>query len=178
MCGSIIAYQYGALDAFRGYHNQGGIPLDGNYVSGVSITRGTPRQHVWTFVAARDQLITHNWSGCDCLRPNYPFPPTPPTLETTTSATLAAGIALIQIRSMATTLCGMGLVVNRFVTSKTPAAPSTTLHGSTSSCHSPPLMISSCESAGMLEVVHIFLSKNLRFTSSEKRLCSSPFKCA
>ena len=78
MCGSVIAYQYGALDAFRGYHNRGGIPLDGNYVSGVSITRGTPRQHVWTFVAARDELVTHNWSGCDCLRPNYPIPPTPP----------------------------------------------------------------------------------------------------
>jgi hypothetical protein len=79
VCGSVIAYQYGAMNAFRDYQeSRRRLTLDEAYVGGVSITHGTPRQHVWTFVAARDELVTHNWSGCDCLRPNYFIPPTPP----------------------------------------------------------------------------------------------------
>ena len=43
ICGRVTGYQYYSTDAFHG-------PSDINsyYVDGVSITRGSPRQHVWT----------------------------------------------------------------------------------------------------------------------------------
>uniref|UniRef100_A0A1X7SQI8 Fibrinogen C-terminal domain-containing protein n=1 Tax=Amphimedon queenslandica TaxID=400682 RepID=A0A1X7SQI8_AMPQE len=43
ICGRVIGYQYHSANAFHG-------PSDINsyYVDGVSITRGSPRQHVWT----------------------------------------------------------------------------------------------------------------------------------
>ena len=47
VCGRVKAYQYEGPDAFR--RGTGG--LDDVYVDGVSITHGSPREHIWTFVA-------------------------------------------------------------------------------------------------------------------------------
>ena len=46
VCGRIRAYQKGVPDAFRGESNS----IDSAYISGVAITHGSPRQHIWTFV--------------------------------------------------------------------------------------------------------------------------------
>ena len=50
VCGRVVGYQYATPDAADGnglnYNN-----LNGDYVDGVSITRGSPRQHVWTLMA-------------------------------------------------------------------------------------------------------------------------------
>ena len=43
VCGRVVGYQYGHSDALDGPAN-----LNTYYVNGVSITRGSPRQHVWT----------------------------------------------------------------------------------------------------------------------------------
>ena len=78
VCGRVRGYQYGVLDAFRVYFdNFRRLTLEDFYVYGAVLTHGHPRQHIWTFVAARDELVTHNWSGCLCLRPNFPEPPPP-----------------------------------------------------------------------------------------------------
>ncbi|CAI8007604.1 hypothetical protein GBAR_LOCUS5292, partial [Geodia barretti] len=47
VCGSIRAYQYGHIDAFEAYHLGRVTTIEGAYVSGVSLTHGSPRQHIW-----------------------------------------------------------------------------------------------------------------------------------
>ena len=63
VCGKILAYQFGSPDAFAT-----GSDIDGSYVDGVSLTYGnTPRNHIWTFVAALDELGHGNGgSVCPC----------------------------------------------------------------------------------------------------------------
>ena len=51
VCGRIVGYQYASTDAVdstigTGAHND----INSYYVDGVSITRGSPRQHVWTLM--------------------------------------------------------------------------------------------------------------------------------
>ena len=58
ICGRIKAYQYGGPDAFSGYHNRKATTIDGAYVSGVSVTHGTPRYHIWTFANGAAELET------------------------------------------------------------------------------------------------------------------------
>ena len=61
VCGRVVGYQYGHTDAVSDYHNN----INSYYVEGVSITRGSPRQHVWTLMAG----ITEGNSGsssCPC----------------------------------------------------------------------------------------------------------------
>ena len=48
VCGRVIGYQQGITTAIYCSSND----IDGAYVDGVSITRGYPRQHIWTFIAA------------------------------------------------------------------------------------------------------------------------------
>ena len=44
VCGRVVGYQHGTPNAFEASLNN----LNSHYVDGVSITRGNPRQHVWT----------------------------------------------------------------------------------------------------------------------------------
>ena len=50
ICGRMKAYQWGDTEAFYNYHYRR-VTIDGAYASGVSVTHGTPRNHIWTFVA-------------------------------------------------------------------------------------------------------------------------------
>ena len=60
ICGKAIGYQYGHTDAFAGLHGN----IDQVYVDGLSITHGTPRQHLWTYAAAvRDGPSTYTGKG-------------------------------------------------------------------------------------------------------------------
>ena len=61
VCGRIIGYQLGNTDAFLGSSRS----IDTYYVDGVSVTHGTPRQHVWTFSNGFDELST-TWHCCTC----------------------------------------------------------------------------------------------------------------
>ena len=47
VCGRIIGYQIGGPTAFDGPGN-----IDSPYLDGVSVTYGSPRHHIWSFVAA------------------------------------------------------------------------------------------------------------------------------
>ena len=50
VCGRIIGYQLGIPYAFSG-----GQSIDSPYVYGVSVTHGSPRQHIWTFAGGTDE---------------------------------------------------------------------------------------------------------------------------
>ena len=62
VCGRIIGYQIGTSDAFcafqnycdyrRFHHTNRAYTIDDVYVDGLSLTRGTPREHIWTFANA------------------------------------------------------------------------------------------------------------------------------
>ena len=58
VCGRIEGLIFGAVDGFVRASN---ADVDGNYVDGVSLTHGTPRQHIWTFAATFTEQST-----CSC----------------------------------------------------------------------------------------------------------------
>ena len=76
VCGRIIAYQYSSPDAFN---TASRYSIDGSYVDGVSITHGeNPRKHIWTFVAAIDEIRTGFYT-CPCIRPDRTYSGRVPT---------------------------------------------------------------------------------------------------
>ena len=73
VCGQIKAYQVGRTNSFidsfisdSDDFNSGQI-INSDYVDGVSITQGSPRQHVWTFAAAQYEYDTG--LTCFCINP-------------------------------------------------------------------------------------------------------------
>ena len=72
VCGRVIGYQYGATDAFSSGN------INSNYVDGVSLTHGNPRQHIWTFASAFDEIGTFPSSNCPCINTNLLSQATPP----------------------------------------------------------------------------------------------------
>ena len=62
ICGRVTGYQYHSADAFVGPSD-----LNSYYVDGVSITRGSPRQHVWTLAnGLTDTYNNHPYWICPC----------------------------------------------------------------------------------------------------------------
>ena len=73
VCGRIIGYQFGHPQAF---FESGGRTIDEQYVDGVSLTYGSPRQHIWTFAGALDETDACNdASRCTCTDSSRPNPP-------------------------------------------------------------------------------------------------------
>ena len=66
VCGSIRAYQVGHIDAFEAYHDGDVTTIEGAYVSGVSLTHGSPRQHIWTFAAGASEAHPTWVDVCPC----------------------------------------------------------------------------------------------------------------
>ena len=76
VCGKIIGYQDRSPDAFGQAQTQS---IDGAYVEGISLTHGSnPRQHIWTFAAALDEVGTHPSLNCPCTNRNLASSATPP----------------------------------------------------------------------------------------------------
>ena len=61
VCGRIIGYQRATPDAFRGSSRS----IDSIYLDGVSVTYGSPRQHIWSFVCGVDEVSST--SSCPCV---------------------------------------------------------------------------------------------------------------
>ena len=57
VCGRVEGHARATPDAFHDSNHE--HDLNSSYVDGVSITRGSPRQHVWTFAATEATEITH-----------------------------------------------------------------------------------------------------------------------
>ena len=69
VCGRVIGYQYGHTDAIRSSDS-----IDTYYVEGISITHGSPRQHIWTLAAGHDD--THTGSArCPCNTGSFALVP-------------------------------------------------------------------------------------------------------
>ena len=64
MCGRIIGYQIGTPDAFFYGPSRS---IDNVYVEGVSVTRGSPRQHIWTFAGGHDEQSIYPGETCPCV---------------------------------------------------------------------------------------------------------------
>ena len=66
VCGRVIAYQVGATNAFH-HAGSSSDTIDDTYVDGVSLTHGSPREHIWTFAAAlRESIAMNAESTCPC----------------------------------------------------------------------------------------------------------------
>ena len=72
VCGRAIGYQHGHPDAFNSLGTFNDV-----YVDGLSITYGTPRQHIWTYAAAVTEalLVPHRNSNCPCASEPGASPP-------------------------------------------------------------------------------------------------------
>ena len=66
VCGSIRAYQYSGMDGFEAYHDGEVTTIEGAYVAGVSLTHGSPRQHIWTFAAGYSEDLPTRDDVCPC----------------------------------------------------------------------------------------------------------------
>ena len=66
VCGRIVGYQFGQPEAFYAENTNQQQGIDGSYVDGVSLTYGSPRQHIWTFAGALDKYPHHYTSKCPC----------------------------------------------------------------------------------------------------------------
>ena len=66
VCGRIIGYQLGSINCFRGSSQS----INTWYAEGVSATRGSPRQHIWTFAGGFDEQSNPSTSRCPCITGN------------------------------------------------------------------------------------------------------------
>jgi len=65
ICGRVRGYQFNSANAFDGSR---GNSINDPHVDGISITRGNPRQHVWTYAAYWYEGHTANAYLCPCGR--------------------------------------------------------------------------------------------------------------
>ena len=73
VCGRARGYQYGGTLAFYGYL-WNSLTIDEAYVTGLSITHGTPRQHIWTYAAGSIELqYQRGFSSCPCGNTNFTY---------------------------------------------------------------------------------------------------------
>ena len=60
VCGQVYGYQEGSTDGFQRHSYCSGCTIDQQYVDGVSITHGSPRQHIWSLATS------HRGNFCPC----------------------------------------------------------------------------------------------------------------
>ena len=72
VCGKVIGIQHRYPDAFVGPYD-----IESYYVSGVSITHGHPRQHIWSFAAYPNPNENTISRICPCSQPSLNVPPPP-----------------------------------------------------------------------------------------------------
>ena len=77
VCGRARGYHYYSAHAFRNYHDYRQTTLNSSYVSGLSVTYGSPQSHIWTFAAGLTKDYNYPSHNCPCAFP-YPGPAAPP----------------------------------------------------------------------------------------------------
>ena len=73
VCGRVIGYQVASPDAFNTEQND--TSIDGFYVDGVSITHGSPRNHIWSYVAGVHENRSNAEYVCPCSSQDAAQPP-------------------------------------------------------------------------------------------------------
>ena len=66
VCGRINAHQVGPTDAFEAYDEGRVSSIEEPYLSGISITHGNPREHIWTFAAGIRETYRDRNDACPC----------------------------------------------------------------------------------------------------------------
>ena len=69
ICGRVKGYQWGTTDAIDDrFEPEHRASLDSFYIDGISITRGSPRKHIWSFISAafENYLTAGNVADCPC----------------------------------------------------------------------------------------------------------------
>ena len=66
VCGRVTGYQYSSPDAVDDARGSNHDNLNSYYVDGVSITSGSPRQHIWTLMAANYEQFRNGPHVCPC----------------------------------------------------------------------------------------------------------------
>ena len=73
VCGKMKAYQWGWTPGFYGYNGRGQTTIDQAYFNGVAVMHGSPRQHIWSFVAGAaendDRFVVQSHCLCDLSIP-------------------------------------------------------------------------------------------------------------
>ena len=75
VCGRALGVETGTPDGFFRDGNVGS--LDVNYLDGISVTYGAPRQHIWSFVAGHGPEFGQQNIRCPCENPNRIVAPLP-----------------------------------------------------------------------------------------------------
>ena len=66
VCGRVVGYQYATPDAVDHTIGTGHNDINSHYVDGISLTRGSPRQHIWTFMAGLIEASFYNDGRYNC----------------------------------------------------------------------------------------------------------------
>ena len=67
VCGKVVGYQYAspdAIDQTLGTGLTSHTDINSYYVDGISLTQGSPRQHIWTFMAGFSENFQTSTSNC------------------------------------------------------------------------------------------------------------------
>ena len=137
VCGKVIGYQDQTPDAFSS-SNRHSV-----YVDGVSLTHGqSPRNHIWTFAGAVDEIGSNEQSICPCTRSDVPY--TGPMVPSFVGQDYFCDILVVEgIISMVFSMLMIHSGMVRDVEIPALAVSLTIHHGSASNSHSQLLMISS-----------------------------------
>ena len=68
VCGRVVGYQYATTGAVNQGYGTGHNDINKDYVDGVSLTRGSPRQHIWTFMAGAQDNVQNSNDNCPCTQ--------------------------------------------------------------------------------------------------------------
>ena len=69
ICGRVYGYQYGTPDAVHNEKSSVQYNINAPYVDGVSVTRGSPREHIWSFLGSISEYSGKlSDSSCPCAK--------------------------------------------------------------------------------------------------------------
>ena len=71
VCGKVRGYQHSDTAAFYPYYFGSQTTIDSTYTAGISITQGSPRQHLWTYAAGFAESLYGAYYACPCARSDY-----------------------------------------------------------------------------------------------------------
>jgi len=133
VCGKVIGYQYFDTDGFKTFYANQQLTIDGVYMDEVSITHGrSPRHHIWTLAAARDEVPTNTIESCPCTNSKsyVPFTGLIHHLWALTTFVKLPVVLLPRTSTIFKTPCGMG----RVLVGSHPAVMVVGSHGSARNC--------------------------------------------
>ena len=75
VCGRVLGYQWGFSGGINPTSSGHSNSIDRAYLDGVSLTRGSPRTHIWSFITAHNEeqdFASDNRGACPCSEELYP----------------------------------------------------------------------------------------------------------